>query len=78
MKKRIITRPSDADSHEKILRLPRDNWSWGDYWMLLDGRNVIIAHQPPGGSVISKISIPRGVFNHFVKKYTTPVKARKP
>jgi hypothetical protein len=50
-------------------RLPRDNWSYGDYWILGDNHEVTIAHQRTGEPSRAMFSIPRGTFNRLIDFY---------
>lgn len=61
--------PREAKTHKQIEKLPRDNWAWGDYWMMLDGGRVLIAKQRIGHSPEASIALPRRVFEHFIDAY---------
>lgn len=61
--------PRTATTHEKIVKLPRDNWEHGDFWMMIDGGEVIITQQKLGEQPTAKIRLPRRAFNHFIDKY---------
>lgn len=55
---------------DDVCKLPRDNQTFGDYWIITDGYMVSLAQQEVGESATQKISIPRNVFNKMVRFYT--------
>lgn len=62
--------PIDANGDD-TMKLARDNWNWGDYWILTDGHTVTIAEQKFGEQAISITRIPKHIFTRFCKWYMT-------
>ena len=72
-RKRIkkVRTPREAKTFAQICEMPRDNWSYGDFWMMVVGPDVVITKQRSGEMSTEKIKIPRRVFNRFVDIYNT-------
>lgn len=76
-KRKVTKAPIDARTFEDICAMPRDNVEAEDFWMITDGYEVTIADQKSGAHPTQKISLPRDVFDAFVKWYVTG-RFRKP
>lgn len=63
--------PQRARTTAALERLERDNVAYGDFWMLIDEATVSMTRQKVGEFPTEKISIPRHVFDKFVRWYTT-------
>lgn len=59
-------KPSECSN---ALKLKRDNWSYGDYWILTDGATVTVCHQKLRNPPEESCSIPRDVFNRLIRWY---------
>ena len=63
--------PMYARTLEKICSLPRDNLDAGDYWILLDGSNVVLTEQGNGKPVKAQVKIPARHFARLARWYVT-------
>lgn len=73
--------PREARTFGQTCDMPRDNVSWGEYWMLADVLDVTIAKQKRGERATASITIPKATLSRFVDWYNTGVwgrTARKP
>lgn len=63
-------RADDAKTDADLLKLRRDNWTSGDFWLLVNGdESISFAHQAEGEGAKSIIRIPRADFNKLVRAY---------
>lgn len=62
--------PQTANTFNKICSLERDNVHYKDYWILVSEKKVTIAKQKSGEKAEFIESIPKSVFNRFIKFYT--------
>lgn len=76
-KKRHRT-PREARTFDQICELPRDNWSKGNYWFMLGPGEVTIAEQKTGEMARWMATMPRSVFEAFVRAYETGSLKRTP
>ncbi len=56
-------------TYEQICKLDRDNFSFGDFWIITDATTVSLAAQKLGESATQTITLPRRVFSRFVDEY---------
>lgn len=64
--------PQDARTFKQICELPRDNVSWGDFTIMFSGeRDIHISEHAVGASPTQRLTIPRHVFEKFVRWYQT-------
>jgi hypothetical protein len=69
--KRKALTPMQADTFDKVCRLPRDNFSVGDFWIMSDSREITVCHQRIGEYAKATVSIPKQQFDKFIRWYTT-------
>jgi len=63
--------PKEAKTFKQICKLPRDNISYGDYWTIIDEKEITIVKQTVGEEPKEKICIPRFIFERFANWYNT-------
>lgn len=63
--------PIDAKTDAQIANLGRDNVSYGNFWMILDGSTIRITDQPMGASPVQNLTISRRAFDRFARWYVT-------
>jgi hypothetical protein len=74
-----MNRPYDAKwQDDKPLPLRRDNFEFGDCWILTDGARVTMAEQKMGESPRQTITLPRETFNKLIDFYMRDQKPRLP
>ena len=64
--------PRGAKTFNQLCSLRRDNWSWGDWWIMSDGGTVSITQQKVGESPSQEISVPMSAFNRLIDWYNRP------
>jgi Holliday junction resolvase RusA-like endonuclease len=68
--------PMEVRDIDTLCKMPRDNLTVGDFWILTDGYTVTICQQKTGHSPTEKVHVPRATFNRMVRWYTKPVKVK--
>lgn len=71
MKKNQRKTPIECKTLKDICSLPRDSVDCGDFWILTDGYEISIHEQKIGHESVQKISVPKAIFDKFVRWYTT-------
>lgn len=61
--------PMNARTLNELCSLQRDNWAYGDFWIMVDGNEVVLAAQKHGESATGSVSIPRRHFKELVQWY---------
>jgi hypothetical protein len=69
-------------NYDQLIRLPRDNWTAGDYWLMTDTATVTITAQKFGESPSAQVTMSRAEFNRLLRGYQrehelSPTKRRK-
>ena len=73
----LVRLRSAAESNfAQLCKLPRDNWTVGDFWLCTDSHEVTVCAQKLGQPSTAIVSIPRKVFNALIKRYTKPCRVR--
>lgn len=62
-------RPYDRKGGKKDDALLRDNWSFGDFWIITDGYRVSMAQQEIRHAPLQMIRIPKAAFNKMIDWY---------
>jgi hypothetical protein len=70
MSKKKLT-PIEANTISKTCKLPRDNVSTDEWWMLTDGLHVTICEQMVGSQAENCVRVPKKVFDAFARWYMT-------
>jgi hypothetical protein len=63
--------PKDAVTLDAVCELPRDHVEYGDFWFMTDGYTITLAQQKTGEAAKSATSVPKTVFDRFVRWYLT-------
>jgi hypothetical protein len=69
--------PKEARTFSRICSLQRDNITFGDYWMLVQERTVVISKQKVGESRAESAELPRHIFEKFIAWYEKPQKVTR-
>lgn len=69
-------RAASACNFDQLCDLGRDNWDYKNHWLITDGFTVTVCAQKNGEEPTQKISLPRGIFNTLIKRYTHPQRVR--
>lgn len=70
-------KPCDAKTLRAICKLPASYIERGDYSILVDETGITLTNQPIGEKPVESITLPRAVFDKFVKWYQTEQKVSK-
>ena len=69
MKTKLV--PMYARTHKQICSLSRDNLDAGDFWILLDGNEIVLTEQGNGKPVKAQVKIPARHFARLARWYVT-------
>lgn len=72
----VRLRSASESNLDQLCELGRDNWAYGNHWMLTDGYTVTVCAQKLGEKPTESITLPRRVFNALLKGYTQPQRVR--
>ncbi|WP_458788907.1 hypothetical protein [Dyella jiangningensis] len=70
MAKKVSPRTARTDA--EVCSLRRDNVTYGDFWMLVTGDEVTIAHQEPGEKAHGVVTMDKATFNRMLAFYNKP------
>lgn len=69
-------KPCDAKTDKQICDLRASIVEHGDYSLMLVEGEVVLSDHPAGREIVEQITLPRAVFEKFVKWYQTEQKPR--
>lgn len=72
----VRLRSASESNLDQLCKLPRDNWTYGNHWLLTDGYEVTVCNQKTGEAPTGSVTMPRRAFNALVKAYTKPCRVR--
>lgn len=74
-RKRRVTKkpltPEQARTERQVCELKRTYVDSGEYWFLMDESSVTLSHQKIGDAPTGQATLPRHVFEKFVRWYQT-------
>jgi hypothetical protein len=77
MKTAKKTKSLMESDYNSVCTLQRDNYTYGEHWILSDGYNVTVTTQARFEAPKQSITMPRREFNKLIKFYTKQQPVRR-